>query len=174
MSDSNNPKSGSFIQKIKNVFSKDSEKKDSNQEELKKVLEAFRNIAPKDEEKAIARPSTIKETIRKHTPFGVARSDGRNVEINYFDTRLIDILKRFKIIPLYASISETAVVGFYEINVNALKSSNFGTILVNDKNIHICTLIAPILREVDKEVMSEEDQVTVDTVCSLVEEALKK
>lgn len=160
-----------FIQKIKSLFNKNDEKRKSNNDELNNLLEAFRATTPKNERII---KTGMKDIIRKYTPFGIAKIDGRKLEIEYFDIRLIDILKRFKIIPLYQNNSENAIVGFYIINVNALKASDFSTVSLNGKDVRVCTLSALILKEVERGAMREEDKITIDTVCSLVEEALKK
>jgi len=170
MAGNNNSNNMGFVQRIKKLFSKD-DKKNKNREELAKVLDEFKSTTPKSE--TLVKTAGVKDIIRRHTPFGIARIEGRTLEIDYLDIRLIDVLKRFKIVPVYSNNSENEIAGFYAINTRALKFGNFNVVSVNGKEVRVCTVVAPILREVEEGAMREEERLTVDAVLSSVEDTLK-
>ncbi len=122
--------------------------------------------------------SGVHEVTRKHTSFGGSLCNGRLLEIENVDMNLLGIIKQHAIVPYFAAEQmETCtekIQGIYRINGFQVMVKAAREIQINGKTCIICIVRTPVVEKIELGSMTDEQQVTADTVMSLVEEEKSK
>lgn len=118
--------------------------------------------------------SGVHEIYKRATPFGLMKTNGRQIEFEHFDMKFYEILKVSGKVPIYRSVADLEIIGFYSISTAALQVKNEHSFIIKGRKEKMCTLRAPILRNVDKGSITEEDWLALDTIIIKIEDALKE
>ncbi|MCX8200276.1 MAG: hypothetical protein N3G76_02290 [Candidatus Micrarchaeota archaeon] len=116
----------------------------------------------------------ICELYRKHTPFGIMKTNGKDIEIEHFDTRLLELLRQYRVIPVFESVDNHSIAGYYEIHPASLRLSNVRKFGTKNGEIVFGALHALVSRSVHADKISEEDSLAIDTLMLKIEDVLKK
>ncbi|MEM3364077.1 MAG: hypothetical protein QXS93_01040 [Candidatus Micrarchaeia archaeon] len=117
--------------------------------------------------------SGIHEIYRKHTPFGIVKTNGREIEIEHFDLSLLELIKQHKLIPLFENINNHSIIGYYEINIATLRVSNAHKFTKEGKEHAFGILRASISKSAYEGRMSEKDLLEIDTLMLKLEKYKK-